>query len=186
MSIRFGSTINTAPIDALLNRLEGVNILVSDVGREVSDRYVPLLEREMATNVPPPRRKGDKMRWASEAQRKWWFASNGNGGGIPHKRSGGLANAWVIDVTTAGGIFAVKVYNPAPGAKYVYGSLAKSITAAKRFQQPFHADQGWPLAVEIIRPVIDKMMDEFAQTLRQRFGDLTGVAGSGSRAYTGR
>jgi hypothetical protein len=186
MSIRFNSAINTAPIDALVERLEGINALVSEVGRDVADRYVPLLERELATNVPPARRKGDKMRWASEDQRKWWFASKGDGKGIPYRRTGDLANAWMIDVTTEGGIFAVKVFNPAPSAKYVYGSLARSITAAKRFQQPFHADQGWPLAVEIIQPVIDDMLDEFVQTLRERLGDLATVAGSGSRAYTGR
>lgn len=185
MSLRFQATTNTAPIDDLLGFLDSMNAIVEEIGQEVADRHVPLLERELATNVPPKRRAGDKLNWTSPAQRKWWFASNGGGKGIPYQRTGNLANAWVIDVTSEGGIFAVKVSNPAPSAKFVYGTLAKDRMAAKSPQQKFHADQGWPLATELIRPVIEDMMDEFALKFRERIGEF-GTASFSRRAYTGR
>lgn len=186
MSIRFNASATTSPIAALLERLDGVNALVADVGRDVAADYVPILEREMATNVPPKRRKEDKVKWTSDNQRMAFFASGGFGKGIPYQRSGALADGWTIDVTTEGGIFTIKIRNPAPGAKFVYGSLAKNPAAARRPQQQFHRDTGWPLAVDIIRPMIDDMLEDFKQRIRDEIGELTSVTGSGSRAYTGR
>lgn len=184
--IRFDANVNTSPVEALLNRLEGVNALVSDIGREVAADYTPILERELATNVPPKRRKEDKIKWTSDKQRKAYFATNGFNSGIPYQRTGGLANAWKIDVTNEGGLFAIRVSNLMNAAKYVYGTLAKNPAAARRPQQQFHRDQGWPLAVDIIRPMIDDMLEDFKTRFKDEIGDLGSVTGSGSRAFTGR
>lgn len=79
------------------------------------------------------------LRWASERQRRAFFASKGFGHGIPYKRTGKLAAAWEWQTDFSPGNFAVRLVNPSPIATYVVGEK----------QQPFHADTGWIKADDI-------------------------------------
>jgi len=179
--IKVTANVSTSIIDALDNRLESINALVADIGRDVANDYTPLLERELATNVPPKRSfpSDYPIEWVSDAQRRAFFAKTK---GKPYVRTGQLANSWTVDVTTEGGIFSINVRNPANAAKYVYGSLSRQ--SPGRFQQRFHKITGWPVAAEIIRPVLQEMIDEFADKFRDAIGDFGNVTGSGIRAYT--
>lgn len=72
--------------------------------------------------------------WKSEKQRKAFFASNGFGHGIPHKRDHKLAKAWAVGlVFNVGGFAAIEITNPTPYLKFVEGE----------WQQPFHERTGW-------------------------------------------
>ena len=89
------------------------------------------------TLVPGPPKY--PLRWASEKQRRAFFATNGFGKGIPYKRTGQLIAAWQVKVSVRGvgggrGGGVITVENPAKAARYVYGPQ----------QQPFHLDTGWP------------------------------------------
>lgn len=73
------------------------------------------------------------LRWASEKQRRAFFATNGFGKGIPYRRTGQLAQGWTVTVEQARARTTLTLANPAGAARYVYGPQ----------QQPFHADTGW-------------------------------------------
>lgn len=53
----------------------------------------------MREEAPPPKRP---IRWDSDKQRRAFFATNGFGGGIPHKRTHKYRNAWTTRRITAG------------------------------------------------------------------------------------
>lgn len=76
------------------------------------------------------------IQWASEKQRKAYFASNGFGKGIPYKRSGKLSRGWEVKYTFSGSEGIISLENPASITPYLQGSL----------QQPFHRNTGWPRA----------------------------------------
>ncbi len=79
------------------------------------------------------------IRWASDRQRRWWFASKGGGKGIPYKRTGKLSAGWHWVNNFADGAFETRLENPSPITDYVMGIK----------QQPFHADTGWVRADEV-------------------------------------
>jgi hypothetical protein len=58
------------------------------------------------------------IRWDSPRQRAAFFASNGFGGGIPHKRTGEYTGGWKIEILPDG----VKMYNTTQAAPFVGGN----------------------------------------------------------------
>lgn len=85
------------------------------------------------------------LRWASERQRRAYFATNGFGRGIPYKRTGKLAKSWEADIILTDGSGDFVIGNSDPSSIYVQGDL----------QQPFHIDTGWPAAAPIISRYAD-------------------------------
>ena len=77
------------------------------------------------------------IQWASEKQRRWYFA---NAAQIPYQRTGNMVAAWKAGVTVGDDAVAMFVENKSKALKYVTG---------KR-QQPFHANTGWPRHEETI------------------------------------
>lgn len=77
------------------------------------------------------------LRWASDRQRKKYFASRGFGEGIPYVRTEDTANAWQVQLRRLGDRDALSVINPEPHSIYLYGD------ALGFHQQPFHKDTGW-------------------------------------------
>lgn len=73
------------------------------------------------------------IEWASEKQRRAYFATDGFGKGIPYTRTGKLAANWdvVVNLTLQGGT--ITAGNDAEAAQFVYGPR----------QQPFHRNTGW-------------------------------------------
>lgn len=84
----------------------------------------------------PPGAVKRPIQWASEKQRKAYFASNGFGKGIPYKRSGKLQRGWEVKYSYASNEGILTLENPASITPFVQGSL----------QQPFHRNTGWPRA----------------------------------------
>ena len=73
------------------------------------------------------------IRWASERQRRAYFATNGFGRGIPSVRTNRLVNTWTDMILIRDGELTVTAQNGVPYREYVTGDK----------QQPFHERTGW-------------------------------------------
>ena len=185
MGIRLKASFNASGLNALEEFLDTQAAVITDIAQDVFATYEPVL-REKLTYTPPARDypADYPLRWRSPKQMRWWFASNGDGNGIPYVRTGGIAEAWIITFETTANSFKILINNPADGARFVYGSLAKDPDAAARFQQPFHADLGWPLAGEIANFYIEAMLTDFKAQYLARVNNVAGS--SAQRAVTPR
>jgi hypothetical protein len=130
----------------------------------------PTMDRLLNSYPGPVRRP---IAWASDRQRRAFFATKGFGKGIPTQRTGRVL-AWRLafkaDTNKAGG--AIILENPTPYAKYVFGGF----NAQGAPQQPFHANTGYPRAI-VAQPLIfaegeAAIADGFAEAL-QAFGAFT-------------
>jgi len=142
--------------------------LMLEAGQETAAEITPGVLAEL--EVQPPERTGEtEVDWTSERQRRAYFATDGFGAGIPYKRTGGLARAWRIITEIVGeGKFRLMVENPAKAARFVYGSLARDIGQAKRFQQRFHIQQGWLTASPIVHKWIDLAQELFQANMDKK------------------
>lgn len=82
--------------------------------------------------------------WQTEKQRQAFFASDGFGGGIPHKRKGSQ-NKWSVNLTASQGRVIIDLSNPLPQAKYIWGGF---IERTRDSQQRMHVGR-WPTAYTI-------------------------------------
>ena len=79
------------------------------------------------------------LRWTTERQRRAFFATDGFGGGVPHRRTGELMRSWATrtDFEEGGdGVFILE--NTLDIARYVIGDD----------QQLYHGDIGWEVLGE--------------------------------------
>lgn len=76
------------------------------------------------------------IEWASEKQRRWYFA---NADQIPYQRTGKLAAGWRTDITVSDAAIVFSILNKVKYERYVSGSR----------QQPFHRNTGWPLHADV-------------------------------------
>ena len=118
------------------------------------------------------------IRWTSERQRKAFFATKGFGRGIPYKRTGKLAKAWVVDINFQGlrqfQVFREQILrdtgNIDPRKKRIAAKQPPGVTTiitidnpahAERYvtgiqQQGFHADTGWLYAPPMIENAVQE------------------------------
>jgi hypothetical protein len=83
-------------------------------------------------------------------QKAKFFATNGFGRGIPTKRTGRMARAWVVRSAIQAGRFRIIAENPIPESKFVYGFVsASSLSEAQKPQQRFHRNTGWHSAYSV-------------------------------------
>jgi hypothetical protein len=129
---------------------------VADIG--------PVLLQELQDTPPKPTYP---IRWASEKQRRAFFATDGFGRGIPTRRTGKVQAGWQGEITRNDGTFSYAVFNAVSYAPFVYGSLAQNRTAALRFQQPFHQDTGWQAATDTVSYWQNALNEDFAKNLNK-------------------
>lgn len=179
---RLESNIDISALDDFYERQV---LVVDEVTRQLTSEFANPILSELQT-IPRKRNYPSDypIEWTSDKQRKAYFASNGFGRGIPYKRTGNLAKSWVVLFTNENGKFAVVITNPVPSAKFVYGSLARNVQQAKRFQQRFHAITGWELASPIVNYWVDEVQKDFIKKYRQAVGELAQKIGVKKRAYT--
>lgn len=116
------------------------------------------------------------IEWASDKQRKAYFATDGFGAGIPYQRTGGLANSWTLQFenTPNGGTYIFN--NPSRAARFVGGSLALDRSAALRFKQPFHSNTGWQTYTDTVQEYVELINAEWRVNLERGFvGEITGT-----------
>jgi len=173
-------TTNTKPLDDARAFLDNINREVADIGKGVYQEVAPELTDALNDKPPRPHRK---IEWTTEKQRKAYFATDGFGGGIPSTRTDAIINAWKVRFETTAGTFKLIVENANPAARFLFGTLAKSIQAAKKPQQRFHAITGWPLASPLVRDWADVADSLFHEQWVKRLQKITGIT-SKRRAYT--
>ena len=105
---------------------------------------------------PGPAKK--PFRWASERQRRAFFATDGFGHGIPYVRTNALKDGWTTRVrdTKDGAIF--EVANNTDYAEYVVGDWA----------QPGHLQTGWASA----SVTVAKYREEATDILIDAWGEV--------------
>ena len=108
------------------------NAILGQKGR-LANRALSKLTREPGPPIYP-------LRWASEKQRRAFFASKGFGRGIPAKRTGTLLDNWDVLYTwsSEGGV--ISLSNPVDYMRYVQGGQA----------QPFHLDTGYVQVADVV------------------------------------
>jgi hypothetical protein len=94
------------------------------------------------------------VKWDSDKQRKAFFATDGFGGGIPHKR-GDMNRQWkIVDIGNG-----YQITNDAPGALFVYGDMFGAS------QSLIHRNR-WPLFKDVVNDEIKNLPKNLSKQLR--------------------
>lgn len=150
---------DTRPIDELLDRLEQFDDLVAEIGLETFDELYPsLLDELQYYPAPIP--------------------------GSKYVRTFKLKRGWRIHLQRTGDGFAIVIENAVSYARYVVGSLAQALAAAKAMQARIHQDR-WPLASESVTWWYDVFREVFQDKFDARLADF-GTVTISRRAVTGR
>jgi hypothetical protein len=120
------------------------------LNRSLLPQYIKRIQQQW---TPYPGAVRYPIQWASDKQRRAFFATNGFGGGIPYRRTRNLQKSWVFAIDDYPNGAEVSIGNTADYARYVIGAE----------QQPFHRNTGWPriddeaaaLTNELTEDVID-------------------------------
>ena len=158
MTIKVAITANVAPLDGLEAYMEQFPKKAQAIGKDVYEQIKPLLLDELRFYPPvPPRSR--------------------------YVRTFRLRNNWTVTFESLADGFKMSIQNSTAYAQWVVGSLAQNEAAAKRFQQPFHAKNGWPLATQTSAFWFDAFVDEFTKAFLADIGEFAKTT-FGRRAVT--
>jgi len=124
----------------------------------VSRQVDATLRREPGPVVYP-------IEWASERQRRAFFATNGFGHGIPYRRTHRYAEGWRVEADYRGGLSEMSITNSTDYAEYIGG----------RKRQPFHANTGWADAEQVTARIIAELDRMIADGLLRVMDEELGV-----------
>ena len=156
--IRTHAAANTSPIDATIAMLEDHTRIIAAVGQRVHDRVAPEALAELRREPGPAKQP---IEWESDKQRRYVMMVYREKGITEYSRSHKLSQGWIVKTLTEGRVFRIEMENPAPQAKFVYGSLAQNRAAALRFKQRFHTNTGWQDATDAASKWTRIMIEEF-------------------------
>lgn len=160
--IRARAIADTTGIDATIALLDDHSKVIAAAGQRAYDRVAPQALAELQKEPGEVKyTKDGKLDWASEKQRKFVMAMYREKGIEKYTRTHQLSQGWTVVATTEGGVFRIVIENPAPQAKFVYGSLAQDRAAALRFKQRFHTNTGWQDATDTVKKWTDAMIEAF-------------------------
>lgn len=142
--IRTDIAINFAALDNLEALLETWPELVEDAAERAFARVQPFVLRDLQATPGPVKYP---IAWASEKQRKAFFASDGFGHGIPTRRTGAISRGWDVSLVVTSTRITVNTSNRVPYAKYVVGKLRER---GRDTQQRMHINTGWQDASETL------------------------------------
>lgn len=129
----------------------------------LKSRWLTALRKE-----PPAASNFYKLPWASEKQRRAFFATKGFGHGIPYQRTDALAQGWDVDIDTADDGGAIVVSNSAPESIYVYGDLDTP-------RQPMFEKIPWLEPNDVNSEFLDEAEDVLIETYFTVADPLSGV-----------
>lgn len=129
--------------------LESLDDEIPKVGRQRI--YLRMLRARSRLSQAAPR-PTYPLKWDSEKQKRAFFASNGFGGGIPHKRTGKAQRGWNLQGQEDG----YRLANEEAGAFFVWGDLFK-----RKSQSDIHAGR-WPLTKVVVFEELDQLPDEIS------------------------
>ncbi|MDC6657679.1 hypothetical protein OEZ74_25740, partial [Leclercia adecarboxylata] len=133
--IRSHATANTSPIDATIALPPDHAKILQAAGHRAHDRVAPEALAELRREPGPVKQP---VQWESDKQRRYVMMLYKQEGIEKWDRSHQLSQAWTFVAVFEGQVFKAVIENPAPMAKYVYGSLAQNRAAALRFKQRMH------------------------------------------------
>lgn len=180
MTIRLTFEANLDPLKRARTGFRKIKQIAEETGQKVAQETEINLVADLQQT---PGKVKYPIAWTTEKQRRAFFATDGFGKGIPTKRTGALANAWIVTFHGEGTRFNVVVQNEVPASRFVYGSLAQNLSQAARFQQGFHKTTGWPLASPIVQFWLQEAMNEWRRQMIERISQETGIVIK-QRAYT--
>lgn len=137
-------------LEVLAEQMQKTPKLLETALKRQAGKFKSRLLRELGIEPPPP---DYPLRWASEKQRRAFFATDGFGRGIGAERTHALSQGWKVDVQGSA-FFGLDIYNTKDYARFVQGDD----------QQPFHIDTGWPYAPQIISDAIPEYEDVIIDT----------------------
>lgn len=173
MVIRIKQTTDFTVLDNMVVLLDQFPELIGDEMQSVVNEFEPQMLEELRVDPGPVKRPIDWTRSQQPAnrgpnmpdgtyskQKAAYFATDGFGGGIPSKRTGGVQKGWQGTVERGNNTFSYAVENTSRASRWVYGSLAQNVAAALRFQQPFHRNTGWLPGTVVVQKWLDIMQTE--------------------------
>ncbi len=138
--------------------LEAISEAAKESPRRMNAAYKKRIKRirqrilDDLREYPGPAKK--PFKWASERQRRAFFATDGFGHGIPYVRTNTLKDGWTTHIRDKKNSVVFEVVNNAGYSVYVMGD----------FQQPGHEATGWRWADEIVDKHRDDAVDELILT----------------------
>lgn len=106
------------PLHGLPKTLRAVINKTKRAGNKSLEEVAENIRRRMSEEGKPVKYP---IRWDSQKQRKAFFATNGFGGGIPHKRTHKMRLGWKVKAITQGTKTGVSITNKRRGAGAVFG-----------------------------------------------------------------
>lgn len=155
--IRSRWTINTKPLDDLIEFASDFTRIASDIGEDLMNQYDEGLLDELRYYPAPP-------------------------AGSTYERTYRLKDGWTVTIQRESGGFAIAIKNPTPYAKYVVGSLATAKAAARSFQAEVHQGR-WPLATDTVTFWFEGFLQTYQERFIQELGKF-GTTSSSRRAFT--
>jgi len=167
--IRTKASADTTAIDGTIAMLKDQPKIIAAAGKRAHDKIAPQALAELRKEPPPAERP---IEWASEKQRRFVMAMYREKGIEKYERTHQLSESWKFLALTEGRVFRVEIENPAPQAKFVYGSMAQNRAAALRFKQKMHSNTGWQdvtdTATKWTRALIDEFRKEYKLEIQVR------------------
>ncbi|MGB1285061.1 MAG: hypothetical protein ACPG7F_00895 [Aggregatilineales bacterium] len=176
--IRISASYDAKPLRNMQTYFRNFDDIASREIKREADVIGRSAVQKLAPPVPDVRYP---IQWASERQRKAFFATDGFGKGIPTRRTGGVQKQWRYELNKTAQGYRFSIYNSKPYAKYLFGSLAQDKRKAARFQQAMHKNTGYPLAQPVVIDALDKLTIALNKNVRNVL-----IQAFKRRAFTGR
>lgn len=135
---------------------QGLQNLAADIPQVGRLQIYRASQRVQKRMKQPGSKPSYPIPWASEKQRRAFFATDGFGGGIPHSRTNAYVDAWKIERI---GDTGYQVVNRTKAAKYVGGN------AYGLGQSQIHAGR-WPLFRDVAEDELKNLPEEVAKEIR--------------------
>lgn len=170
--------MDTRDLDGAIEAVVFLPDVIAEAGDDARDAIKPDLLRQLRQEPPVKRFPIGQFPWTSEKQRRFVLAKLRKDDNLPYQRSHRLSRSWDVRSRQSRNSYHLIIENPAPAAQYVYGKLdQRGRNAARRPQQRFHQIIGWPLAIDIINPEMERFEQRFEAFINERFEDRLGVSG---------
>lgn len=152
---KLAASLNTA-FRKLQKQIESLSDRLSDRVRSKSGKWGNRALTRLKTEPGPPQYP---IRWASARQRRAFFATNGFGGGIPHRRTNKIISGW----------HAEHIQEP-NGGRLFLANPHKAMTYVQYKQvQPFHLDTGYVQ----VDDVVDDFVHDTSEGVRLSWHDVS-------------
>ena len=158
MVVKIKQTTDVTLLEDMKAYTEGYNKLVADEGRRIFEGIKPPLLDELRFYPDKPPNS-------------------------TYERTNTLKEGWFAEFQSGQNGFNANIGNDTDYTQWVVGSLAQDRDAAARFQQEFHANNGWPLATDTVGFWLDAYVEDLDAWHQEELSQFGGI-NQKRRAYT--